>query len=181
MTKQRPKSRSDLHWKKRRQIPDQQIVDAADQYQKASELLNEEPAFSGILLPLVNTAAVSIELYLKSLNAERIYTPDKQNPEVSLVSSYPEKAGHSLSDLFDGIDQKLRDQMTAAYDARLRPELKKDLKTTLKKMEGAFSVSRYSFEPHADITKYKPFYLLGLARFLRDFVKSLPVREQVER
>src|ERR1700730_5007627 len=131
MTNQRPKSRSDLHWKKRRQIPDQQIVDAADQYQKASELLNEEPAFSGILLPLVNTAAVSIELYLKSLNAERIYTPDKQNPEVSLVSSYPEKAGHSLSDLFDGIDQKLRDKMTAAYDAKL----KKDLKATLKKME----------------------------------------------
>jgi hypothetical protein len=89
MKKQRPKSRSDLHWKKQWQIPDQQIVDAADQYQDACELLAKKTPLSGVLLPQMNAAAMSIELYLKSLSAERIYTPDMEMPEVSVVSSSP--------------------------------------------------------------------------------------------
>jgi hypothetical protein len=157
MTKQRPKSRSDVGWRKRREIPDRQIVGAADQYAAACELL--EPR-RGVLLPQINAAAVSVELYLKSLSAERIYTADADMPEMSVVSTYPAKASHSLREQFGEISEEIRDQLIAAYNTKLRPELKDDLETALKKIDGAFSASRYPFEPGADVSKYSPPHLM---------------------
>jgi hypothetical protein len=184
MTKQRPKSRSDVPWTKRQEIPDRQIVDAADQYAAACELL---APLSGVLRPQINAAAVSIELYLKSLNAERIYTTDKDMhemdkdmPEISKVSSYPAKAGHPLHVQFAEISKEIRDQLIAAYNAKLRLKLKDDLETALEKIEGAFLVSRYSFEPDADVSKYSLPHLMGLVKFLRGFVKWLPSRQHVQ-
>jgi hypothetical protein len=176
MTKQRPKSRSDVGWRKRREIPDRQIVGAADQYAAACELL--EPR-RGVLLPQINAAAVSVELYLKSLSAERIYTADADMPEMSVVSTYPAKASHSLREQFGEISEEIRDQLIAAYNTKLRPELKDDLETALKKIDGAFSASRYPFEPDADVSKYSLPHLMGLAKFLREFVKSIPPQDLV--
>jgi hypothetical protein len=173
MTKQRPKSRSDVPWTKRQEIPDRQIVGAADQYAAACELLDKQPSGSGVLLPQINTAAVSIELYLKSLSAERIYTADADMPEMSVVSAYPAKASHSLGEQFGEISEEIRDQLIAAYNTELRPELKDDLETALKKIDGAFSASRYPFEPGADVSKYSLPHLMGLAKFLREFVRAV--------
>jgi hypothetical protein len=181
MTKRRSKSRSDMPWKKRQEIPDWHIVNAADQFEDACRLLYNQPLGSGILLPQINTAAVSIELYLKSLSAERIYTPDVDMPEMSKVSSYPAKAGHALLEQFGEISTEIRDKLVAAYNAKLRPELKDDLETALQKIDGAFSASRYSFEPGTDVSKYSLPHLMGLAKFLREFVRSIPSRETFER
>jgi hypothetical protein len=170
MTKQRPKSRSDVPWTKRQEIPDWQIVDAADQYAAACELLDKQPPGSGVVLPQINAAAVSIELYLKSLSAERIYTEDAGMSETSVVSAYPAKASHPLREQFDEISEEIRDQLIAAYNTKLRPELKDDLETALKKIDGAFSASRYPFEPGVDVSKYSLPHHMGLAKFLREFV-----------
>jgi hypothetical protein len=70
--------------------------------------------------------------------------------------------------------------LVAAYNAKLRPELKDDLEAALRKIEGAFLASRYSFEPERDISKYSLPHLMGLAKFLREFVGSIPPRETVE-
>ena len=45
----------------RQEIPNPQILDAADQYEEARKLLAEQPPGSGVLLPLMiftNTAAI---------------------------------------------------------------------------------------------------------------------------
>jgi hypothetical protein len=49
-----------------------QIRDAADQFETARQLLDAQPPFAGLLCPLMNTAAVAIELYLKCLLAEKV-------------------------------------------------------------------------------------------------------------
>jgi len=44
-------------WRKRQEIPDAQVRDAADQFEAARKVLDAQPPGSGILLPLMNTAA----------------------------------------------------------------------------------------------------------------------------
>ena len=41
--KKRPQSRRDVPWSKRQEIPDPQILDAADQYEATRSLLAEQP------------------------------------------------------------------------------------------------------------------------------------------
>jgi hypothetical protein len=83
--------------------------------------LLKQPPGSGVLLPLVNTAAISIELYLKSLSAERIYIADTDMPEISTVSAYAERTGHCLKTPFNAISEDIRTELTAAFDDELRP------------------------------------------------------------
>jgi hypothetical protein len=128
----------------------------------------------------MNTAAISIELYLKSLSAERIYTADTDMPEISVVSAYAEKTGHLLKSLFDAISEDIRVKLTAAFDSELRPKLQKDFVTVLETIEGVFMKSRYPFEPEAAIANYRPADLADMATFLRSFVKSLPVVRLIE-
>jgi hypothetical protein len=54
-------------------MPDPQVKDAADQYDKARRVLEALGSFSGVLLPLLNSSIVAVKLYLKSLNSERAY------------------------------------------------------------------------------------------------------------
>jgi hypothetical protein len=60
-------------WKKRREIPDMQVLDAAEQYDDASRLLDAQGAGAGVLLPLMNAAIISVELFLKSLSSESVF------------------------------------------------------------------------------------------------------------
>ena len=78
------------------------------------------------MLPLKNSAAVSIELYLKSLSAERIYTPDTMMPKASVVTAYASIAGHLLKPLFEAISDDVRAMLIEAYDAKFRLELNED-------------------------------------------------------
>ena len=57
-------------WESRREIPNPQIRDVADQYEQARQILSMQPPGTGILLPLMNTASMAIELYLKCLAGE---------------------------------------------------------------------------------------------------------------
>src|SRR5690349_8739778 len=102
--KKRSPSRRDVPWSKRQEIPDPQVLDAADQYEEARKLLAKQPPGSGLLLPLMNTAAVAVELYLKCLSAELIYIEDEHMPEVSRVYAAPTIAsghGHGLMALLN--------------------------------------------------------------------------------
>jgi hypothetical protein len=181
MAKARPQSRPDLYWRSRQQIPDAQIANAADQFETASELLSKQPPLSGVLLPELNCAAVSIELYLKCLSAERIYNRDPVMPEVSIINALPSLHGHALVPLFEMVNDELRKKIAEEYDALLRSELKDDFITALSKCDGAFMDSRYSFEPGVDISKHESRRVKGIAKFLRDFVHSTPTKEFIWR
>lgn len=181
MTKNRPQSRPDVPWATRQEIPDWQIVDAADQYEDACRLLSKQPPGSGVVLPLINSAALSIELYLKSFSAERIYTASPHVPEVSVVTAYAKNTGHELKKLFEAISDEIRAKLAAAYDAELRSELNGDLATALEKIEGALVASRYPFELDANVDRYSLPHLIGIAKFLRAFVRSMPGKEIIKR
>jgi hypothetical protein len=180
MTKSRPQSRSDTPWSKRWQIPDRQIAGVADQYEKACRVLRAQPPGSGVALPLMNSAAISIELYLKSLCAERIYMQDTMMPEASVVTAYASVAGHLLTPLFEAIYDDVRSKLIEAYEAKCRLELNEDFLVALKRLDGAFSASRYPFESGKNVSGYKLQSLACMANFLREFVHALPPEEIVE-
>ena len=173
-----PQSRPDVPWTKRQEIPDIQIRDAANQYERAAKLLAEQPLENVEILPLMNTAAMAVEFYLKSLSAELIYIKDDLMPEASLVYSKPAittgKAGHGLVGLLEVIPPRVRCLLNDDFDAALGAGWNTDLQSVLEDFEGVFKETRYPFEPGCDITRYNHGYLLRLADFLGHFVRNLP-------
>jgi len=110
-------SRLEQIWRKRQEIPDPQVRDAADQFESARKLLDAQPD-SGLLLPLMNTAAIAIELYLKCLSAEKVYTDSGEG--WSKISAKPAIHCHVLTTLLDevggDVERKL-DAFRAGYPA----------------------------------------------------------------
>ncbi len=181
MARSRPQSRSDVQWSKRQQIPDAQIVDAADQYETACKFLDAQPPESGVLHPLMNSGAVAIELYLKSLSAERIYTPDPMMPEASIVNAVASIAGHPLDQLYDAISDDVRTKLDEAFDAQLRVKLSGSLVDALKEIDGVFMASRYPYEPAMrDLLQGRLALVLSLSGFMREFVHAMRTTVTVE-
>ena len=129
----------DIPWRKRQEIPDAQIRDAADQYEAARKILASEPPGAGVVLPLINTAAVAIELYLKCLSAELIHTPDKDFPDVSIVTAAPTRWGHQLTTLLEELSDELKQELEAAYRAEFPSDASWTFREVLKVCEGAFA------------------------------------------
>jgi hypothetical protein len=118
--KKGPHTREDVPWSKRQEIPDPQVLDAADQYEDARKLLAKQ---RGVLLPLMNTAAMAVELYLKCLSAELIYIEDEYMPDVSRVYAAPTIAkgqGHGLVVLLNAMPKDIRGSLIEAFDAEFR-------------------------------------------------------------
>jgi len=63
-----PKIRKSMPWKRRQEIPNASVLDAAVQFHEGCLVLWEKlQADGGVLLPFLNTASMAIELYLKTL------------------------------------------------------------------------------------------------------------------
>jgi hypothetical protein len=181
--KKRPQSRGDVPWSKRQEIPDPQVLDAADQYEKACKLLAEQPAGSGVLLPLMNTTAMAVELDLKGLSAELIHIEGELMPEVSRVYAAPaitSRQGHGLVVLLNVMPPDVRRSLINAFDAEIRARWNKDLQSVFAELEGAFLATRYPFEHGIDITRYNLDHLMGLADFLGRFARSVQPTGRIE-
>ena len=168
-----PQSRPDVPWNKRQEIPDIQILDTADQYERASKLLAKQPLDSVEVLPLMNTAAVAVELYLKCLSAELIYIEDDLTPEGSFVYSEAKRV-HGLVELLGAMPEDVRCLLNDVFDADLGAGWNKDLKSVLEDFEGVFMATRYPFEHGSTFPHYNLEHLMGLADFLGRFVRTLP-------
>jgi hypothetical protein len=180
--KKRPLSRNDVPWSKRQRIPDPQVLDAAEQYEEACNLLKSPPS-GGVLFPLMNTAAIAVELYLKCLSAELIYIEDELMPEVSRVYAAPaimSGQGHRLVALLNVIPADVRESLINTFDAELGARWNKGLECMLANLEGAFMASRYAFEHGIDITRYKLEHLLQLVDFLGRFARSVQPMDLIE-
>lgn len=181
MARNRPQSRSDVPWSKRRQIPDAQIVDVADQYEAACKLLDAQPPGTGVLHPLMNSGAVAIELYLKCLSAERIYTPDPMMPEASVVNAIASVEGHFLEELYSAIFNDVRTKLNEAFDAKFRTNQSDNLVDTLRMIDGVFMASRYPYEPTMrNLLQGRLALVLSFTSFMHEFVHSLPTASTVE-
>jgi hypothetical protein len=167
-------------WRRRWEIPDAQIRDAADQYEAARKLLAMQPPFSGVLLPLINVATVAIELYLKCLSAELVHTPNKDFPNCFIVSAAPTKWGHKLAPLFEAVSDDLKQDIEVAFKTEHSNGTGQTFLETLRRCEGAFAESRYPFEQDKDITKFPLGDLMFSSEFLGVFVSKLPPKEYIE-
>lgn len=166
-------------WKKRSKIPDTQILDAAEQYDDARRLLQRQPPGSGVLLTELNTAAVAIELFLKSLSSRVIFV---DLPELNGYQVYAEPIlkSHPLVKLFDGIPDDIRQRLELSYSTSTLVSGEPSLRELLAKCEGLFQESRYPFEAKSEIRKYFSLPLSELSNFLRVFIATLTPVERIE-
>jgi len=162
-------------WKERRKIPDPQVRDAADQFDDARLLLGSQPPGSGLLLPLINNAAVALELYLKSLCAVVVHTPVPNFPGLSIVTA--EAKGHGLIALLESIPDDIRQSLEQAYATAHTGGV---LRKALKQYEGLFVASRYAFEKDKDIGEYPLARLMDLCSFLREFTANMEPIDRIE-
>jgi hypothetical protein len=172
--------RNEQPWNKRVRIPDPQVRDAAEQFDDARILLQQRPPGSGVLLPLLNTAAVAIELYLKSLSSHLTYQPVQDGGGISIVYAVPPAKSHELVNLLEAIPQDIRDELESAFALSHLQQYGSDLRTLLASYEGLFAASRYPFEPVTDIGRYPLAPLMALSTFLRAFVAGLAPRDRIE-
>jgi hypothetical protein len=170
--------RNAQEWKSRRQIPDPQIKDAADQYEAGRQLLDKQPPESGVLLPLMNASTVAIELYLKCLSAEKVHVPTNDGWGGCMVNSEP-AWGHILTELFDKIPDDVRSDLTKTF-AESQPAASNSLRDMLTSVEGAFMTTRYPFEAGANISSIDLRGLMLLSYFLHEYVARLTPRETIQ-
>lgn len=180
----------------RRQIPNAQILDSADSFKAAWDLLGEQPPGFGFVLPQINVGAIAIELYLKSLSAEDVHTPDttsvglylkglfstgishpsdsthEDEDEWTVVTAKSKKSGHILVDLFNTISPDLRRAIDDAFSST-ESDPKRTFCDVISDLEGAFSASRYSFESGRSVSKYSLWELGLVVQCLHDFIHGI--------
>ncbi|CAD6365969.1 hypothetical protein SHEWT2_03859 [Shewanella hafniensis] len=162
----------------RQEIPDPQVKDAAEQYFNAWKELYKLPPGSGVLLPLMNTATVAIELYLKCLCSEKIFTPVDFEEGIFIVTAKPQKHGHDFIEIFKKIPESYRYELTKQYTSFFENN-SRNFEHIISELEGAFMQSRYPYEADFDVSKFNLQDLCNLCEFLSNFVSNLEVTDTV--
>ena len=163
-------------WYKRQEIPDPQVRDAADHFESARQLLWAQPPGSGLLYPLLNAAAVAIELYLKCLSAEKVYHAGEGWGN---ICAKPSMRGHVLTTLFDNIDCDLQQELDSTYGSQLSAFGGLSFRDVLSQCEGALHESCYPFEPASDPAKYPLGLLMACSHSLHQFVAKLKTKDRI--
>jgi hypothetical protein len=151
-----------LSWHRRQEIPDPLIRDAANQFESARKLLWMQPPGSGLLYPLMNTATVAIELYLRCLSAEKVYSDSAgrgptRSAKPAILRSHVLTTLHDDLSTFGGLS----------------------FRDALSQFEGAFHESRYPFEPDSDTSKHPLALLMNCSNFLQQFVAHLQTKDKI--
>ena len=138
------------------EIPNQQILEGAKYYRRAHETLDQSGS-DWVLLPAIHCAAIAMELYLKSLCGQSVYTPSPFVQDVDIVTA-ASPYGHRLPSLYDKVPKDFQDKLDKeafAYE-RLRSYLEQGtagvvpngfFRDVLDKLDGRlFMPSRYPYE-----------------------------------
>jgi hypothetical protein len=164
-------------WKSRRQVPNLQIKSVADQYEEARRLLREASKMrllDGVLLPLMNLAAIAIELYLKCLAAETVHVPTGDKAETYWIYAESQDR-HNLVQIFGNIEDDVRCQLERDFAEQNRPHLR----DRLVEIGDVFKTTRYLYEPDMNFDGTIFPSLMSISKFLRDFVADLEPKETV--
>lgn len=174
-------------WESRREIPNPQIKDVADQYEQARSILSKCPPGTGVSLPLMNAAAMAIELYLKCLAGEVVHVVDAEDPSTGMpeidgiksekVFAQASMRGHNFRKLLVSIDEDIRSLLDANYVDETGNQLACDLTA----VDEALVMTRYPFEPNMDLERidFKK-TLMTVSKFLGSFVANLEPRETIQ-
>ena len=172
-------------WNSRREIPNPQVKDTADQYEQARLILSDQLPGTGVVMPTMNVAGMAIELYLKCLAAEIIHIPEDDdirtgNPEIddvksSRVHALANTGGHNFRDILCEIKGNIRGQLESSYEA----ETKRKLQDDISKISDVLVISRYPYESENDPSGVDYQTLMSLSAFLKHFVDRLEPTEVI--
>ena len=183
-------------------LPNPQIQGVALEYYHAFEVLAERHQHAleaghdpGFYLPLLNAAAITVELYLKSLAARDVYYPDgpptppQKQPEAETVKfgepyrrqAKPVQFGHKPAALLRKLPNPkarpkgnpIRRQLIAAFRSSSLSLQTNSFTELLKQYDDLFQYSRYAFEEGLFGRNYPLDPLSELVRFLHTFVEEM--------
>ena len=165
-------------WKRRYELPDGSVHEAAGQFRDATQLLLARlEQENDVLLPFLNVAAVTIELYLKSLSTDLNFVV--QDGGGDIVYSAPNNHGHEPSVLLKGVSPEVRHRIEEAFGA-WPGSGGESLAQRCGSYDRLFSGSRYSFEEGQNVSGIRLSRLMDLIEFLKTFVDHLPPEERIE-
>ena len=144
------------------EIPNQQILEGAKYYSHAHQILDQSGS-DLVLLPAIHCAAIAMELYLKSLCGQNVYTPSPYAQDVDVVTA-ASPHGHCLPSLYDKAPQHFRKRLDeeAFAKERLRAYLNQGgtgvvhnrfFRDVLEKLDGRlFTPSGYPYEADKSVS-----------------------------
>ena len=172
----REEKRRNIPWRRRQEIPDAQVLDAADQYEAASRVLWAQLSEGGILLPFLNVSVMAVELYLKSLSSQRVFVP--QEDGWSIVYAKPDEFKHPPSKLLEAIPEDVRARMETEF--LKRPDREGvTFRDRCSAYDKLLRSSRYPFDRKLNLNGIRLAQLRDLVAFLKEFVSSYPTEEQI--
>ena len=156
-----------------RPIPDSGVLNEADAFRQASQMLNACPE-STMSVPAVVNAAFALELYLKSLNIEwQVADPATLgNQKAWLASRKPLQTGHAPSKLFGALDQKIRSELERKYQEQHQGFARTTLEQSIASYDGLFQDWRYIFEGRAKSVDLSE--LFAVLAFFSETLKHMP-------
>ena len=158
-------------------IPDPQVVDVADQFYDAAEVLWGKSPGDGVIIPTIINSVLAIELYLKSLCSYSIikdYHIYEDGVCGGVVTVEPKKAIHNLSDLLNIIEDSTKEKLLQLYDLSSLATDESSLYDLLKKFDQTFVKVRYVYEDSSFFSTLNLKQLRTLMIFMKDFIKSIP-------
>lgn len=159
----------------KKQIPDPQVKDVADQFFDAAEILWIRE--SGVLIPAIINSVLAIELYLKSLNA---YSVIKSLEEYGngvrggLVTVEPETSRHELTKIFDVVEVPLRNEFETTYGQSRFFKPGSSFRDCLSRYDDVFVKVRYIYEDSSSFRRVDISELQQLMKLTRAVVESVP-------
>ncbi|MBF8179765.1 hypothetical protein [Herminiimonas contaminans] len=125
-------------------FPEPMILSTARDFAAASRILRSQ---SGVSVPVIINAVLSLELYLKSLHATQIYNGD-ENLSISRISKLRSNT-HSVHELFQNLPRDKQEWLTSLYRIFFGDRVGSSLAEDLKSFDGVFINWRYIYEGKA--------------------------------
>ena len=166
----------------KKQIPDPQVKDTADQFWTAADLLRLQPPGSGVLLPEIINFVLALELYLKSVSSYSVIKDLKNygnGVRGGVVTAKPEKSTHKLSELYDATDDWVRNELESGYSKSTLHQNGKTLRDLLQRYDNIFVTVRYVHEDSGPLRALNIAELHQLAQFMKVAVETLPPKTTV--
>lgn len=159
----------------KKEIPDPQVQDVADQFFDAAEIL--WGPHSGVLIPAIINSVLAIELYLKSLNAYSVIkNPQDYGDGVrgGRVTVEPETSRHELTKIFEVLEGDVKNALETAFARSSIFTLGASFKDCLSTYDDVFIKVRYIYEDSTSFRRVNISELQQLLKLTRAVVESLP-------
>jgi hypothetical protein len=127
------------------EIPNPQVLAHAGQIADAAIFLYQHMQEINCVPSVLLEGALAIELYLKSLSSKTIFHPLEHVEGFQLTAS-PTRRTHLLEELFDAIDEPIREELQLAYTASPALSGVPLLRDALGPYSNLFVEVRYLFE-----------------------------------